>query len=162
MTKLGREVMQPVDLLLGTAESNIEIHQPHQYTKKNQKALEKAHKTARDNLKAAQFRQKRDYDVNLNNRIYNKGEVVYSLRIGQMGEENIHDLSQLFEEDNDREPDIFVQETENGINKDHAGSTGLGSFQQLQYLESFLDITEEIQEIGIEQHGSGLESRILI
>ncbi|CAG2215849.1 unnamed protein product [Mytilus edulis] len=88
-----------------------------------------------------------------------QGEVDYSLGIGQTEEENIHDLSQLFKEDNDREPDLFVQETEDGINKDHAGSTGLESFQQLQDLESFLDITEEIQEIGVEQHSTGLETR---
>ncbi|CAC5411556.1 tatD [Mytilus coruscus] len=88
-----------------------------------------------------------------------KGEVDYSLGIGQTEEENIHDLSQLFEEDNDRESDLFVQETEDGINKDHAGSTGLESFQQLQDLESFLNNTEEIQEIGVDQHGTGLEIR---
>ncbi|CAC5368235.1 unnamed protein product [Mytilus coruscus] len=212
----------------------MEINQPHQYIEDLKNALEKAHKTARDNLKAAQFRQKRDYDVKLNHRIYNKGDIVYridsatkigeskklrapwqgpylivdvlssvlykmrtrkreltihhdqlkpcsdrnipqwlkymrhrhlqgevdySLGIDQTEKENIHDLSQLFEEDNDREPYLFVQETEDGINKDHAGSTGLESFQQLQDLESFLDNTEEIQEIGVDQHGTGLEIR---
>ncbi|CAC5366894.1 unnamed protein product [Mytilus coruscus] len=212
----------------------MELNQPHQYIKDLKNALEKAHKSARDNLKAAQFRQKRDYDVKLNHRIYNKGDIVYridsatkigeskklrapwqgpylivevlssvlykmrtrkreltihhdqlkpcsdrnipqwlkymrhrllegevdySLGFGQTEEENIHELSQLFEEDNDREPDLFVQETEDGINKDHAGLTGLESFQQLQDLESFLDNTEEIQEIGVDQHGTGLEIR---
>ncbi|CAG2221429.1 unnamed protein product [Mytilus edulis] len=54
---------------------------------------------------------------------------------------------------------FFVQETEEGINKDYAGLTGLESFQQLQDLESFLDITEEIQEVGVEQHSTGLKTR---
>ncbi|CAC5385759.1 unnamed protein product [Mytilus coruscus] len=173
------ETMQPVDLLLGTAESNMEINRPCQYIKDLKNALEKAQKTARYNLKAAQLIQKRDYDVTFNHRIYNKGnrfryknkklrapwqgpylieevlssvlykmrtrkreltihhdqlkpcsdrnipkwlkytrnrllqgEVDYSLGICQSEEENIHDLSQLFREDNDREPDHFVhQET---------------------------------------------------
>ncbi|VDI07395.1 Hypothetical predicted protein, partial [Mytilus galloprovincialis] len=39
------------------------------------------------------------------------------------------------------------------------GSNGLESFKQFQDLESFLDITEEIQEFGVEQHGRGLETR---
>ncbi|CAG2217238.1 unnamed protein product [Mytilus edulis] len=65
----------------------------------------------------------------------------------------------LLQDDNDGEPDLFVQETEEGINKDHAGSTGLESFQQFQGSEYFLDITEEIQEIGVEQHSTGLETR---
>ncbi|CAC5417339.1 unnamed protein product [Mytilus coruscus] len=75
---LGRETMQPVDLLLGTAESNIETNQPCQYIKDLRNALEKAHKTTRDNLKATQFRQKRDYDVKLYHRIYNKGDKIDS------------------------------------------------------------------------------------
>ncbi|CAC5387157.1 unnamed protein product [Mytilus coruscus] len=86
-----------------------------------------------------------------------QGEVDYSLGIGQSEEENIHDLSQLLREDNDREPDHFVhQEIEDGINKDHAGSTGFESFQQLKDLESFLNNTGEIEEIGVEQHSTGL------
>ncbi|VDI12072.1 Hypothetical predicted protein, partial [Mytilus galloprovincialis] len=75
------------------------------------------------------------------------------------GRRKNHDLSQLFKDDNDGEPDLFVQETEEGINKDYDGSTGLESFQQLQDLESFIDITEEIQETGVEQHSTGLKTR---
>ncbi|CAG2257817.1 unnamed protein product [Mytilus edulis] len=171
---------------------------------------------------AAQFRQKRDYDVKLNHRVYNKGDIVYridsatkigeskklrapwqgpylivevlssvlykmrtrkreltihhdqlkpcldriippwlkymrhrllqgevdySLGIGQTEEENSHDLSQLFKDDNDGEPDLFVQETEEGINKDYAGLTGLESFQQLQDLESFLILRKKFRKL---------------
>ncbi|CAC5389360.1 unnamed protein product [Mytilus coruscus] len=57
----------------------METNQPFQYIKYLRNGLENAHKTARDNLKAAQFRQKRDYDVKLNHRIYNKGDIVYRI-----------------------------------------------------------------------------------
>ena len=84
---LGREVIQPVDLLTGTCNLNLKIKEPGQFITDLKDTLEKVHSIARENLQAAQFRQKKTYDIKLYNKTYNVGDVVFKIdsttRIGQ-------------------------------------------------------------------------------
>ena len=50
-----------------------------QYVGELQTAIESAHRVARENLKLAQKRMKRDYDVKIRVRELNPGDVVYQL-----------------------------------------------------------------------------------
>ena len=61
MMMLGREVIQPVDLMLGTSQMNMVPQEPNEYVQKLGKILEDVHHIARDNIHGAQMRQKRDY-----------------------------------------------------------------------------------------------------
>lgn len=74
---LGREVMLPLDILLGTVEDKA--YEPAEWVKELETRLAKVHKFARDSLKTAQARQKKDYDINLRNSSYEPGDVVYRL-----------------------------------------------------------------------------------
>ena len=87
MLMLGREVIQPIDLITGMAELNSQIKEPSQYIVDLKKSIEEAHSQTRENMLAAQLRQKRDYDVKLFQKTYNIGDVVYRIdsttRVGQ-------------------------------------------------------------------------------
>jgi transposase InsO family protein len=76
---LGRETIQPVDLLLGTFDVNSELYEPHQWVKYLGHTLNQVHRLARENLQSAQLRQKRDYDLRIQEKMYQVGDVVYQL-----------------------------------------------------------------------------------
>ena len=64
MMMLGREILQPLDLMLGTASTKGK--ESPEYIQNLQESLQKVHLLARENLKRAQKRQKREYDLNIN------------------------------------------------------------------------------------------------
>ena len=84
---LGREVLEPIDMMLGTASQNLRQETPVEYVKKLEKRLKRVHKQARDTILSAQRRQKKDYDLKVLERKYNVGDLVYlihsSSKVGQ-------------------------------------------------------------------------------
>ncbi|CAC5408847.1 unnamed protein product [Mytilus coruscus] len=89
MMMLGREIFQPLDVILGTSNWNADRKEVPQYIKDLVENLKKVHDIARDNLKASQERQKGIYDLKYNQNIYNVGDVVCKLnqatKVGQSG-----------------------------------------------------------------------------
>ena len=87
MMMLGREVFQPIDVILGTSNWNADRKEVPQYIKDLVENLNRVHDIARDNLKASQERQKGIYDLKYNQNVYNVGDVVYKLnqatKVGQ-------------------------------------------------------------------------------
>ncbi|CAG2221424.1 unnamed protein product [Mytilus edulis] len=81
-----------------------------------------------------------------------QGEVDYSLGIGQTEEENSHDLSQLFKDDNDGEPDLLFkrqrkeednhQETEQG----ELGIEGGVWIEEDVWIEEEEDTQQELEQ----------------
>ena len=84
---LGREIIQPVEVMLGTAEYNQDAQEPHTFVQKMQKLLPQIHHLARQTLQSSQIRQKRDYDLKLYQTSYVVGDLVYKLdsatKVGQ-------------------------------------------------------------------------------
>ena len=84
---LGREVLDSIDLMLGTASQNLRHESPMEYVKKLEERLKHVHKQARETLLSAQHRQKKDYDLKVQERKYNIGDLVYlinsSSKVGQ-------------------------------------------------------------------------------
>ena len=84
---LGREVLEPTDLMLGTVDQHLRQETPVEYVKKLEDRLKRVHKQARDTLLSAQRRQKKDYDLKVLERKYNVGDLVYlinsSSKVGQ-------------------------------------------------------------------------------
>ena len=76
---LGREVVHPIELMLGTSEMNLTPTQPAPYVQELRETLEKTHNLARSSLQSAQVRQKRDYDVKLSITKYGQGDLVYKI-----------------------------------------------------------------------------------
>ncbi|XP_021376388.1 uncharacterized protein LOC110465118 [Mizuhopecten yessoensis] len=76
---LGREVDQPIDLMLGTVTEGKNIHTTSDYVSGVIEQGQKAHMITREHLRGAQFRQKRDYDVMAHQRHYDIGDVVFKL-----------------------------------------------------------------------------------
>ncbi|VDI29490.1 Hypothetical predicted protein [Mytilus galloprovincialis] len=87
MMMLGREVFQPIDVILSTSNWNADRKEVPQYIKDLVENLNRVHDIARDNLKASQERQKGIYDLKYNQNMYNVGDVVYKLnqatKVGQ-------------------------------------------------------------------------------
>ena len=83
---LGREVNQPIDILLGTITEQGKREIPD-YVKSLAESLQEVHRIARDNLRMAQRRQKRDYDLRTFQRTYSVGDIVLKLdsatKVGQ-------------------------------------------------------------------------------
>lgn len=84
---LGRETVQPIQLLLGTIPQCLESFTEDDWVAHLTRSLHEVHKFARDNLRVAQARQKRDYDLRLVEHQYEPGDLVYkvdsSTKIGQ-------------------------------------------------------------------------------
>ena len=82
---LGREVMLPVDLMIGNLEQKYDC--AAEYVVKLRNMLKQVHTLARENLLASQMRQKRDYDLKLKVQTYEVGDLVYKLdsakKVGQ-------------------------------------------------------------------------------
>jgi Sec-independent protein translocase protein TatA len=73
--------------VLGTSKFNTEGKEANQYKRNLRKAMQDVHHLARENIKAAQLRQKKDYDLTVNKRKYKLGDLVHRLnpttKIGQ-------------------------------------------------------------------------------
>ena len=87
MMMLGREVRRPIDLMLGIEYANMRQNDPAQWVHKLRETLKQVHEVARTNLKSSIHRQKRDYDLRVNLKKYNIGDVVYKInsasKVGQ-------------------------------------------------------------------------------
>jgi hypothetical protein len=80
MMLFGREINQPVDIILGTASVNQNHNSsPADHVTKLRETLSKVHTVARDCLHTSQMRQKRDYDLRLKESKYNIGDLVYQI-----------------------------------------------------------------------------------
>ena len=82
---LGREVMLPIDLMIGGLEQKYDS--AAEYVVKLKTILKQVHTLARDTLESSQMRQKRDYDLKLKTQSYEAGDLVYKLdsakKVGQ-------------------------------------------------------------------------------
>ena len=82
----GREVLQHIDLMLNPG-GEEERRTPGTYAARHQEAMRTSHREARQKLQQSQRRQKRDYDLRLEERKYSVGDVVYrfnrSIVLGQ-------------------------------------------------------------------------------
>lgn len=76
---LGREVLKPLDILLGISSTKFTKDKPSEWVLKLEKSLIQAHKLARDFLQSSQIRQKRDYDLHLKECRFEVGDLVYRL-----------------------------------------------------------------------------------
>lgn len=74
---LGREVHQPQSVSLGVAEANRVRSSPAEYVASLEEQLRETHELAREHLKVAQRKQKRDYDLRAQQRAYQAGDLVY-------------------------------------------------------------------------------------
>ena len=87
MIVFGREVLQPVDLMYGGLSHDRECGDEASYVSKLRDSLVLVHQIARQNLRAAQMRQKKDYGINLRQKYYQVGDAVYQLdsatKVGQ-------------------------------------------------------------------------------
>ena len=72
---LGREVLQPIDLILGVHRETPQ--NPSNWVSTLTHTLSEIHNLARENIGKTQLRQKRDYDLRVFERSYNVGDVVY-------------------------------------------------------------------------------------
>ena len=72
---LGREVIQPIDLILGLSEQSPQ--NPPNWVGTLAQNLSEIHHLARKKIGETQLRQKRDYDLRIFERSYNVGDVVY-------------------------------------------------------------------------------------
>ena len=83
---LGREVMQPIDLMFH-ANDRQATHPPRSYIERHCEAMRTAHQIARENLQQSQKRQKRDYDMKTEQNTYSVGDAVYkfnkAMTVGQ-------------------------------------------------------------------------------
>ena len=82
---LGREVMLPIDIMIGGLEQKYDS--AAEYVVKFKTTLKQIHTLARDTLESSQMRQKRDYDLKLKTQSYEAGDLVYKLdsakKVGQ-------------------------------------------------------------------------------
>ena len=76
---LGREVLKPVDLVFGIGESNFEASSPEDYLSNLSQIMRTCHDVARSQLKSSIAVNKRDYDLKMYQRAYNRGDLVYLL-----------------------------------------------------------------------------------
>ena len=72
---LGREVIQPIDLILGLSEQSPK--NPPNWVGTLAQNLSEIHNLARKKIEETQLRQKRYYDLRIFERSYNVGDVVY-------------------------------------------------------------------------------------
>ncbi|VDI08573.1 Hypothetical predicted protein [Mytilus galloprovincialis] len=77
----GKENIQPIDLVLGLDAPNRTREQKEltDYIKILRETLTEVHVLARENIKMAQWRQKRDYDLNVNCKVYKVGDTVFKI-----------------------------------------------------------------------------------
>ena len=73
---LGREIHQPIDLMLGTASLNSQEKDVPNYLLDLQNTMMETQNIARDHIKGAQIRQKKDYDSKILQNSFEIGDVV--------------------------------------------------------------------------------------
>ena len=76
---LGREVLKPLDILLGLHRTKFNVTNPPDWVIQLEKSMIAAHTMAREFLHSSQRRQKRDYDLHLKESRYEIGDMVYRL-----------------------------------------------------------------------------------
>ena len=74
---LGREVIQPLDIILGTSKGQPQ--QVEEYVTNLEKSLSRCHALAREKLKETQKIQKKHYDSKLKTSYYSPGDLVYEI-----------------------------------------------------------------------------------
>ncbi|MGH0120359.1 UNVERIFIED_CONTAM: hypothetical protein FKN15_067744 [Acipenser sinensis] len=74
---LGRELRTPAELAFGRPPDAPSVPPGPEYARRLQDRLESAHSFARDQLKAAGVRQKRNYDLRVRGRHFTAGELVW-------------------------------------------------------------------------------------
>ncbi|XP_049326794.1 uncharacterized protein LOC125786977 [Astyanax mexicanus] len=74
---LGREVHQPQDLLLQVIHLDSNRAPPPEFVGNLEEKMEQAHELAREHLRAAQIRQKRQHDLRAKEQTYEVGDLVY-------------------------------------------------------------------------------------
>ena len=82
MMMLGREVNTPADLMFPPkhhGEQSLPQQSPHEYIQGLVSTMERAHETARQSMKTASNRMKRNYDLRILERNYEVGDTVYLL-----------------------------------------------------------------------------------
>ena len=85
----GREIIHPIQLITGVTATIESFDSYPEYAKSLIKNLEKAHSTARQNLKQAQQIQNRNYDLKVKETNFKIGDVVYRLNLAsKIGESN--------------------------------------------------------------------------
>ena len=75
MLMLGRETIQPIDLILGLPGPSPQ--DPPTWVANLSKKLSEVHQLAREKIGNTQLRQKRDYDLKILEKTYSPGDVVY-------------------------------------------------------------------------------------
>ena len=75
MLMLGREVIQPIDLILGLLRPAPQ--DPPTWVANLTSNLSKIHNLAREKICETQLHQKRDYDLRVFERSFKEGDVVY-------------------------------------------------------------------------------------
>ena len=74
---LGREVLQPLELIYGFPRAENTTY--GEYVTQLQNSLTRAHEAARQHLKRSTERYKRNYDLNISKNIYTVGQIVWYL-----------------------------------------------------------------------------------
>ena len=74
---LGREVLKPVDLVFGIGDENQEELTPENYVARLGQVMRSCHQAARFSLQSAVAINKRDYDLKMYQRSYERGDLVY-------------------------------------------------------------------------------------
>jgi hypothetical protein len=77
MMMLGREVIQPAELIMGLTQTNLHKYEPYEWVQHLAETIPAIHQQARSNLKTTQHRQKRDYDLRIMEQKFLPGDVVY-------------------------------------------------------------------------------------
>ena len=81
------ELRRPIDLLLGVEHANMRQNDAAQWVQNLHEALKQVHEVACSNIQTSLQRQKHDYDLRVNVKKYNVGDVVYKInsasKIGQ-------------------------------------------------------------------------------
>ncbi len=75
---LGRETLQPIDLMIPTRHSEVDVD-PADYVSRLEKEMSEIHHMVRQSLREKQARQKRNYDLKSYCRTYTVGDLVYKL-----------------------------------------------------------------------------------
>ncbi len=78
---LGRNVIQPLDLLMGTVDVEHYQRNAGEWFSRLTENLNKVHRFAREKLKSAQLRQKRDYDLRVVEQEFHVGDLVYRVDV---------------------------------------------------------------------------------
>ena len=74
---LGREVIQPASLVMGSIQSELQVSTPGEWVKSLTSRLQRIHNDVRQKLKANLLNKKKDNGLRLNEAIFEPGDLVY-------------------------------------------------------------------------------------